>query len=150
MSYLKNDQTEKVYKSANKRLQKLFEDLHQLDSRFGFDDDLGYIRFLTSTGRNEFVVSWTYTGMSLRLRPSYGTDGAIDEFNYLYSNYDETRRGFYWLYPETHSLKPNWEEDLEFECKLIYDSMVDALKKEAEMKRKIKIWEIRRAANVFC
>lgn len=150
MSYLKNEQTEFVYKSANKRLHKLFEDLKQLDSRFQYDDDLGYIRFLTATGKNEFIVSWTYTGMSLRLRPGFGTDGAIDDFNYLYSNYDETRRGFYWLYPETHSLKPNWEEDLEFECKLIYDSMVDALKKEAEMKRKIKIWEIRRAANVFC
>jgi hypothetical protein len=150
MSYLKNDQTEKVYKSANERLHKLFDDLHQLDQRFSYDDDLGYIRFHTSTGRNEFIVSWTYTGMALRLRPGYGTDGVIEDFNYLYSNYDETRREFFWLYPETHSLKPNWEEDLEFECKLIYDSMVDALKKEAEMKRKIKIWEIRRAANVFC
>lgn len=150
MSYLKNEQTEKVYKSAQKRLCKLFEDLKQLDSRFLYDDDLGYIRFLTTNGRNEFIVSWTYTGMSIRLKPSYGTDGAIADFNYLYSNYDETRRGFYWLYPETHTYKPNWEEDLEFECKLIYDSMVDALKKEAEMKRKIKIWEIRRAANVFC
>ena len=48
MSYLKNDQTEKVYKSANNRLHKLFDDLHQLDSRFVYDDDLGYIRFLTA------------------------------------------------------------------------------------------------------
>ena len=150
MSYLKNEHTEKVYKSANRRLHKLFDDLRQLDSRFVYDDDLGYIRFHTATGKKEFIVSWTYTGMSLRLRPCFGTDGGIDEFNYLYSNYDETRRGFYWLYPETHSLKPNWEEDLEKECKLIYDSMVDALKKEADMKRRKKIWEIRRAANVFC
>lgn len=148
MSYLKNEQTEKVYKSAEKRLHKLFEDLKRLDSRFRYDDELGYIRFISHSGKNEFIVSWTYTGMTLCLKPCFGTDGEIDRF-ILHSNYDDAYREFYWLYQETHSYRPNWEEDLETECKIIYGALVDALKKEAEMKRTCKILEIKRAANVF-
>lgn len=149
MSYSLNGHRD-VYDSAERRLRKLFEDLKQLDPRFQYEFDTGYIRFITTDGKNEFIVSWVYSGMSLRLKPSFGTDGAIDGFDSLYSNYDETFRAFNWLYPDRHSIRPNWKEDLEKECKIIYDCMADALKKEAEMKRTHKIWEIKRAANVFC
>ena len=149
MSY-NTQYSEQVFKSAEKRIRKLFEDLKQLDSRFSYEDDLGYIRFNTNTRKSEFVVSWVYSGMSLRLKPCFGIDGEIDGFNSLYSNYDETCRNFNWLAPETHLCLPNWKEDLEKECKLIYDSMVNVLQEEAKMKHGHKIWEIRRAANVFC
>ena len=149
MSYSFNGHRD-VYDSAEGRLRKLFEDLKQLDPRFQYEFDTGYIRFVTADSKLEFIVSWVYNGMSLRLKPSFGSDGTIARFDSLYSNYDEKYRAFNWLYPETHSYRPNWKEDLEKECKIIYDCMVDALKKEAEMKRKIKAWEIRRAANVFC
>lgn len=89
-------------------------------------------------------------GLIARLKPKFWLNGELDGFDSLYSNYDETYRRFNWLYPETYVVKPNWEEDLEKECKIIYAAMADALKEEAEMKRKHKIWEIRRAANVFC
>lgn len=52
---------ERVFTFAKERLRKLYEDLKELDSRFSYDDGLGYIRFITAQGASEYVVSRTYS-----------------------------------------------------------------------------------------
>ena len=131
------------------RFEALFNKLHDVDSRFTFLPKSGYIRFTnivdgTPVGSGA-VVSWTAKWANAYTYPEFSfDDGSILSFAVKNESYHLLN------IVNDSLLIVVWKHQLDYYCDKVYSDLMLALKEEADMKRRKKIWEIRRAANVFC
>lgn len=142
------NQLTEVRDYVTKRFEALFNQLYDVDSRFIFLPKSGYIRFTniidgTPVGSGA-VVSWTAKWAQAYTQPKFSfSDGSILSFD----EFAASKNNFSWLNDDAFVV--GWKHQLDFFCNRIYDDLMAALKKEAEMMKHVKEENIKKAAKFY-
>lgn len=130
------------------RFEALYNQLHEVDSRFIFLPKSGYIRFSniidgTPVGSGA-VVSWTAKWAQAYTQPKFSfSDGSILSFD----EFAASKNNFSWL--NDGLLIVGWKHQLDYFCNKIYSDLMLALKQEAEMMKHVKEENIKKVARFY-
>ena len=134
---------------VTKRFETLFNQLHEIDTRFTFLPKSGFIRFANIVDGTPIgscaVVSWTGKWAQVYTRPQFAfEDGSIKIFDTrLYPKIST----FNWMNDDVPII--GWQHQLDSFCDEIYDDLMQALKKEKEMQKYVKEQDIKKAAKFY-
>lgn len=142
------DQWMTIRNHVTKRFEALFNQLHEVDSRFMFLPKSGYIRFSniidgTPVGSGT-VVTWTAKWAQAYTLPKFSfSDGSILSFD----ENPDSKIPFNWV--NDGLLIVGWKHQLDYFCNKIYSDLMQAMKKEAEMMKRAKEDNIKKAARFY-